>query len=49
MPGGIPGAPPGYTAPGTKNTPGVLRSAEKQKLKDKRKAEKAARKKNRKR
>jgi signal recognition particle subunit SRP54 len=49
LPGGMPGLPPGYTAPGTKNTPGALRAVEKQKLKDKRKAEKAARKKNRKR
>jgi signal recognition particle subunit SRP54 len=47
--GAMPGMPPGYTAPGTKNTPGQLRTSDKQKLKDKRKAEKAARKKNRKR
>jgi hypothetical protein len=37
------------TAPGSKKTPAKLRNAEKQKLKDKRKTEKAARKKNRKR
>ena len=45
--GGIPGMP-GYTAPGTKNTPGSIRQADRQRMKDKRKAEKAARKKNRK-
>jgi signal recognition particle subunit SRP54 len=49
-PGGgqVPGAPKGYTAPGTKNTPGAMRVADKRDKRDKRKAEKAARKKSRK-
>jgi signal recognition particle subunit SRP54 len=44
--GNIPGMPKGYTAPGTKNTPGA-RPHDKKDKKDKRKAEKAARKKSR--
>lgn len=48
MPGGIPGLPKGYTPPGTKSMVGASRMPDKQKAKDKRKAEKAARKKNRK-
>jgi signal recognition particle subunit SRP54 len=47
MPGGIPGMPKGYTPPGTKGAVGVARPVDKAKAKDKRKAEKAARKKNR--
>ncbi len=43
--GNLPGMPKGYTAPGTKNTPGVVRAADKNDKRDKRKAEKAARKK----
>lgn len=47
--GAMPGMPKGYTAPGTKNTPGLTRVADKRDKRDKRKAEKAARKKARKR
>jgi signal recognition particle subunit SRP54 len=53
MPGGgiptgnIPGLPKGYTPPGTKSLVGAPRANDKQKSRDKRKAEKAARKKNR--
>jgi signal recognition particle subunit SRP54 len=46
--GNIPGLPKGYTPPGTKSlTGGQQRPNDKQKARDKRKAEKAARKKNR--
>jgi signal recognition particle subunit SRP54 len=45
--GNVPGLPKGYTPPGTKALVGTQRAADKQKSKDKRKAEKAARKKNR--
>jgi len=45
--GGMPGMPPGYTAPGTKNQPAALKASDRVKLQAKRKAEKAARKKNR--
>ena len=45
--GNVPGLPKGYTPPGTKTVVGQQRAGEKQKAKDKRKAEKAARKKNR--
>ncbi|HWO18132.1 MAG TPA: signal recognition particle receptor subunit alpha [Kofleriaceae bacterium] len=45
--GNVPGLPKGYTPPGTKSLVGQQRAGEKQKAKDKRKAEKAARKKNR--
>jgi signal recognition particle subunit SRP54 len=48
MPGAIPGMPKGYTPPGTKGAVGAPRLVDKAKAKDKRKAEKAARKKNRK-
>ncbi len=48
MPGGMPGMPKGYTPPGTKGAVGAPRLVDKAKAKDKRKAEKAARKKNRK-
>jgi signal recognition particle subunit SRP54 len=44
--GNVPGMPKGYTAPGTKNTPGA-RPQDKKDKRDKRKAEKAARKKSR--
>ncbi|MBV8759918.1 MAG: signal recognition particle protein [Deltaproteobacteria bacterium] len=45
--GNIPGMPKGYTPPGTKSLVGGQRNNDKQKARDKRKAEKAARKKNR--
>ena len=45
--GNLPGLPKGYTPPGTKAVVGQQRAADKQKSRDKRKAEKAARKKNR--
>ena len=45
--GNIPGLPKGYTPPGTKGLVGPSRPNDKQKARDKRKAEKAARKKNR--
>jgi hypothetical protein len=46
--GNIPGLPKGYTPPGSKGgTVGAVRASDKQKSRDKRKAEKAARKKNR--
>jgi signal recognition particle subunit SRP54 len=45
--GNIPGLPKGYTPPGSKSAVGQVRSQDKQKARDKRKAEKAARKKNR--
>ncbi len=46
--GAMPGLPKGYTAPGTKNTPGLVRPDDRRDKRDKRKAEKAARKKTRK-
>ncbi len=45
--GNVPGLPKGYTPPGSKAAVGQVRSQDKQKARDKRKAEKAARKKNR--
>jgi signal recognition particle subunit SRP54 len=45
--GNVPGLPKGYTAPGTKAPVGQQRASDKAKARDKRKAEKAARKKNR--
>jgi signal recognition particle subunit SRP54 len=45
--GNIPGLPKGYTPPGTRGAVGQPRHADRQKARDKRKAEKAARKKNR--
>jgi hypothetical protein len=46
--GNIPGLPKGYTPPGAKGAPVGLQAArDRQKARDKRKAEKAARKKNR--
>jgi signal recognition particle subunit SRP54 len=45
--GHVPGLPRGYTPPGSKAAVGQMRSSDKQKARDKRKAEKAARKKNR--
>jgi signal recognition particle subunit SRP54 len=45
--GSLPGLPKGYTPPGTKSSVGTPRASDKQKSRDKRKAEKAARKKNR--
>jgi signal recognition particle subunit SRP54 len=45
--GNVPGLPKGYTPPGTKSSVGQQRASDKAKAKDKRKAEKAARKKNR--
>jgi signal recognition particle subunit SRP54 len=45
--GNLPGLPKGYTPPGTKAAVGQQRASDKQKSRDKRKAEKAARKKNR--
>jgi signal recognition particle subunit SRP54 len=45
--GNVPGLPKGYTPPGTKALVGQQRASDKAKAKDKRKAEKAARKKNR--
>lgn len=47
LPGNLPGMPKGYTPPGTKSLVGAPRPNDKQKARDKRKAEKAARKKNR--
>jgi signal recognition particle subunit SRP54 len=47
MPGNLPGMPKGYTPPGTKGAVGAPRPNDRQKARDKRKAEKAARKKNR--
>src|SRR4029079_8180174 len=44
--GNIPGLPKGYTPAGSKSAVGQVRSHDKQKARDKRKAEKAARKKN---
>lgn len=46
-PGGIPGMPKGFTPPGTKALVGQQANRDKQKARDKRKAEKMARKKNR--
>ena len=45
--GNVPGLPKGYNPPGSKGVVGQARPADKQKSRDKRKAEKAARKKNR--
>jgi len=45
--GNLPGLPKGYTPPGSKGVVGQQRASDKQKSRDKRKAEKAARKKNR--
>jgi signal recognition particle subunit SRP54 len=45
--GNVPGLPKGFTAPGTKAPVGQQRANDRQKARDKRKAEKAARKKNR--
>ena len=45
--GNLPGLPKGYTPPGSKGVVGAVRASDKQKSKDKRKAEKAARKKSR--
>jgi len=45
--GHVPGLPKGYTPPGSKGVVGQTRASDKQKSRDKRKAEKAARKKNR--
>ncbi len=45
--GNLPGLPKGYTPPGSKGVVGAVRAQDKQKSKDKRKAEKAARKKSR--
>jgi signal recognition particle subunit SRP54 len=45
--GNVPGLPKGFTPPGTKSTVGNQASRDRQKARDKRKAEKAARKKNR--
>jgi len=45
--GNVPGLPKGYTPPGTKVAVGQQRASDKAKSRDKRKAEKAARKKNR--
>jgi signal recognition particle subunit SRP54 len=45
--GNVPGLPKGYTPPGTKSLVGATRAQDRQKARDKRKAEKAARKKNR--
>ena len=45
--GHIPGLPKGYNPPGSKGVVGQVRASDKQKARDKRKAEKAARKKNR--
>jgi signal recognition particle subunit SRP54 len=46
--GNLPGLPKGYTPPGTRGSaPGQQRASDRQKARDKRKAEKAARKKNR--
>jgi signal recognition particle subunit SRP54 len=46
--GNLPGLPKGYTPPGSKSLVGAPRAQDKAKARDKRKAEKAARKKNRK-
>ena len=46
--GNVPGLPKGYSPPGTKGAIGVARPIDRAKARDKRKAEKAARKKNRK-
>jgi hypothetical protein len=43
----VPGLPKGYNPPGSKGVVGSPRPVDKQKSRDKRKAEKAARKKNR--
>ena len=45
--GNVPGLPKGYTPPGSKGVVGQVRASDRQKARDKRKAEKAARKKNR--
>ena len=45
--GNVPGLPKGYTPPGSKGVVGQVRASDKAKARDKRKAEKAARKKNR--
>jgi signal recognition particle subunit SRP54 len=45
--GNLPGLPKGYTPPGSKAAVGQVRSSDRQKARDKRKAEKAARKKSR--
>ncbi|HEY4182150.1 MAG TPA: signal recognition particle receptor subunit alpha [Kofleriaceae bacterium] len=45
--GNMPGMPKGYTPPGSKGVVGQVRASDKAKSRDKRKAEKAARKKNR--
>jgi signal recognition particle subunit SRP54 len=45
--GNLPGLPKGYTPPGSKGVVGQTRAVDRQKARDKRKAEKAARKKNR--
>ena len=45
--GNLPGLPKGYTPPGSKAAVGQVRASDKAKARDKRKAEKAARKKNR--
>jgi len=45
--GHVPGLPKGYNPPGSKAAVGQVRASDKQKSRDKRKAEKAARKKNR--
>jgi signal recognition particle subunit SRP54 len=45
--GNIPGLPKGFTPPGSKAPVGQVRASDKQRARDKRKAEKAARKKNR--
>ena len=45
--GNLPGMPKGYTPPGSKGVVGQVRASDKAKSRDKRKAEKAARKKNR--
>ena len=45
--GNLPGLPKGYTPPGSKGVVGQTRASDRQKARDKRKAEKAARKKNR--
>jgi len=45
--GNVPGLPKGYTPPGSKGVVGQVRASDKAKSRDKRKAEKAARKKNR--
>ena len=45
--GNLPGLPKGYNPPGTKGAVGQVRASDRAKARDKRKAEKAARKKNR--